>query len=891
VNTTFAVTVANPLAAGVTEIANTVVISGSNENNDVLTNTASDTDTLTTLVDLTVTKTDGKTSTVPGDVLSYVLGASAVGDQMASGVVLHETVPANTTFNAAASTPGWSCIGSDCTFALGSLTPGVPPVNTTFAVTVANPLAAGVTEIANTVVISGTNENNDVLTNTASDTDTVTAAPHITVDKTDGVTTASPGDVLTYVITVTNDGNQHATGVQVIESVPAHTSFVVGDPANAGWVPLGGGFYGKTIDVHVGAPVQLTFKVQVDENVPADADTIDNLVTACLQTQQCDEGDDEDDLVAAPALSVSKDDSVTAAGPGDDLVYAITYENTGDRTASDLALTETVPVYTTADPAVLAGLGWVCVDAVPGTAAVLEAGSACTKDIGDLDGGDDGSATFSVTVDATVPVSADTVVNIVGLVDDEETVDTDDDIDELTHAPAISVEKTDGVTVVGTGDTLVYTITVSDTGSRDAEGVVVSESVPAYTSFDAGAPGNEGWAGPVLGVYTQTVDIPAGQDVILTFTVQVDDTVGVDAHLVENEVIACLGEACDDGDDDDELVADPLITIVKENEGNDDTVEAGEQIVYVITVSNEGDRDADHVVVYEEVPELTTFDADAPGNEGWADLGGGQYSMSGPLAAGESVTITFTVVVDATVPAGAELVHNDVAACLSSQEEPSAQLVLVLPDDAEVCVLADDDDVLEAAPDLSVVKSDGGFVADPGDDVTYTITYANNGDQDATGVVLTETVPVGSTFVGPDAEWSCTAGDAAGTVCTHAVGGLAAGASGSIAFTVKVNATLAAGQVDLDNVVVVADDGENGEDPTPGDNTGLDSTPITLPTVVLPNVVERPTQVAPTALPRTGSDSDRILLLAGVLTLLGGLLLLGESVMDQRRRRVVLRRR
>jgi uncharacterized repeat protein (TIGR01451 family)/LPXTG-motif cell wall-anchored protein len=177
-NVTFAVTTVSPLAADVTQLSNTVTISGTNENADELTNEATDTTPVNGLVDLTVTKTDGKTSTAPGEVLSYVLGASTVGNKIATGVTLTEVVPANTTFNAAASTAGWVCApngnaGSTCTFALGSLTPGAPVVNTTFAVTVANPLAAGVTQIANTVTVAGTNENNNVLTNTASDTDTV----------------------------------------------------------------------------------------------------------------------------------------------------------------------------------------------------------------------------------------------------------------------------------------------------------------------------------------------------------------------------------------------------------------------------------------------------------------------------------------------------------------------------------------------------------------------------------------------------------------------------------------------------------------------------------------------------------------------------------------------
>ena len=74
-----------------------------------------------------------------------------------------------------------------------------------------------------------------------------------------------------------------------------------------------------------------------------------------------------------------------------------------------------------------------------------------------------------------------------------------------------------------------------------------------------------------------------------------------------------------------------------------------------------------------------------------------------------------------------------------------------------------------------VVTSDKGqeqFVSAnevrPQDVIEYRLTYANNGDQDATGVVLTETVPTGSTFVGPD-DWTCV-----DDTCTLLIGDLAA---------------------------------------------------------------------------------------------------------------------
>lgn len=745
----FAVQVADAVPADVSIIENTVTIAGANETPSApLPNSASDVDALDTTIDLTVTKSDGGVIAEPGDTVAYTIGYRNDGDQVATGVVLTETVPAHTTFLAAGS-PGWDCngaaagtgdgaaAGTICTYAVGSLSPSGAATAVTFSVTVAGTLPVSIDSTSNTVTIAGTNEDDpDELTNTATDTTPLDAAAVIEVAKTDGVTSASPGDALLYTITVQNTGNQDAAGVVVRETVPEHTSFLADDPANTGWTKVGDAYL-KAMDIAAGQSVVLTFKVQVDASVPANADTIDNLVTACLG-EDCDEGDDTDELVADPELSVTKDDGVAVAGPGDTLSYDIDYANTGDREATDLVLTETVPAYTSADPAVLAGLGWDCDDSVPGTAGVLEAGSTCRKDIGDLDGDADGSATFVVSVDDVVPVDAQTVVNLVGLVDGEETVDTDDDVDELTHAAGISVEKTDGVASASAGDVLTYVISVTNTGSRDAVGVSVAETVPEHTQLVENGDGNAAWT-DVLGVLVQIVDIPAGETVELRFTVQVDAPLAAGAEEIVNTVVACLDEAtCDEDEDVDDLVA---------------------------------------------------------------------------------------------------------------------------------------------APDLSVTKTDGGATARPGDEVTYTIAYANKGNQDATGVVLTETVPPGSTFVGPDT-WTCV-----GTTCTFVVGELPAGGTGSVSFRVRVSTTVPAAQAQLDNLVVIDDDGENGDDPIPADNTGRDTTPLVRPTEVLPRVITQAPapQVAAQDLPRTGGDADHLLVLAGLLTIAGGLLLMAESTAAHRR--------
>ena len=104
---------------------------------------------------LTISKTASGNAT-PGATLVYTLSYSNVGGSTATSVVLTETVPDHTTFNAAASTPGWSCADGSppatmCTLAVGNLAPGAH-ATALFAVTVDKP--AGTTVIINGVTIA-----------------------------------------------------------------------------------------------------------------------------------------------------------------------------------------------------------------------------------------------------------------------------------------------------------------------------------------------------------------------------------------------------------------------------------------------------------------------------------------------------------------------------------------------------------------------------------------------------------------------------------------------------------------------------------------------------------------------------------------------------------------
>jgi uncharacterized repeat protein (TIGR01451 family) len=92
--------------------------------------------------------------------------------------------------------------------------------------------------------------------------------------------------------------------------------------------------------------------------------------------------------------------------------------------------------------------------------------------------------------------------------------------------------------------------------------------------------------------------------------------------------------------------------------------------------------------------------------------------------------------------------------------------------------------------DILVNQSDSPDPVPSGGTLTYTINVSNNGPDDATGVVLTDTIPASSTFVSR----STTKGTCSGTTTvTCNIGALANGESAVV--TIVVTAPTTAGTI------------------------------------------------------------------------------------------------
>jgi uncharacterized repeat protein (TIGR01451 family)/CSLREA domain-containing protein len=330
--------------------------------------------------DLVLTKDDGGATAVPGGTISYTLTYNNTnGKRTASGVVITETVPANTTFNAGASSAGWNCTpngnaGSTCTLSIPDLVAGDAGSTKTFAVTVDSPVAAGVTLISNTASIAddGTKGADAVpADNSSSDTTPVTAVPNMKIVKTADSPGVKAGQVASYTLSYSNIGNQGATGVVITETVPADSTFNAG-ASTAGWVCAPNNNAGSTCTINIGAVAgggsgSVTFAVttsltpvgtQVDNTASiaddgtngADPDGSDNSSSASTQFDDPPTlGNYSDTTVfVTQGATVTPSAAPTDDNPGFDLDVTVSAGFTGGATVND---TTGVVTITSAAPA------------------------------------------------------------------------------------------------------------------------------------------------------------------------------------------------------------------------------------------------------------------------------------------------------------------------------------------------------------------------------------------------------------------------------------------------------------------------------------------------------------------------------------------------------------
>jgi uncharacterized repeat protein (TIGR01451 family) len=813
---TFAVKVNNTAGAGAGQVSNTIDIADDGTNGADPTpadNTALNTLTLNAAPDLTLTKTSTAPSVAAGGSVTFHFDYTNAGNQDATGVKLTDTLPANTTFDANAN-PGWTLDGTTLTFTVGSVGAGFGGT-ATLTLGVAANVPAGAEQIASAGSIADdaangadpTPANNTSTTNVLLD-----AAPDLTLTLTDGHATAAAGNTLTYTFNFTNAGHQGANGVVITETLPEGTTFNAA--ANPDWVLDGTTLTFTVGSLAAGGNGTATLVLKVVDTVPEGFTSITN--TAHIADDAAGGADptpanntatDIDTIVSGTVdLNLHKTSTSSSLTPGGNVTYTFTFGNTGTTGASGSVITDTLPAGTTFNAA--SNPGWV-----------LD-GNTLTYAIGNLAAAGTGTATLTLGVSSTVPAGRETIVNSASIADDgthgADFTPTDNATSlslPLNAAPDLKLTETGGGTTVAPGATLTYTFTYSNVGTQQASGVVITEALPAGTTFDAAS--NPGWVlnGSTLTYAVGTLSSGSATPITLTLKVA-DNPPATQTTITSTGVITDDGTSGADATPTDNTAtvtntlsipkADLSVTI-----NSVGTIAPNGSLIFTLNYSNTGNKTANAVVLTEHLPSGTTFDA-ANSTAGWVAGASGLYTLTlDPLAAAASGSVTFAVTVTTPVAASLEQILNQVDIASDATDPTPAN------NSAQKSV------TLTAAPNLGVTVTSTTTKVVPGGNVIFTINYTNTGDQNASGVKITEILPSGLSFVptGSTDGWILSASH----IYQFTVPSLAAGQSGTVTFVAKASSGLSASKIT--DQVSIADDNTSGTD----SNTANNSNSLTIP--------------------------------------------------------------
>ncbi len=405
------------------------------------------------------------------------------------------------------------------------------------------------------------------------------------------------------------------------------------------------------------------------------------------------------------------------------------------------------------------------------------------------------NVTFQVKVDDDL-TGVESIRNVAAVTGDDPEEPEEPEV-EIPTDPVKSFrsEKTADKQSVKAGEELTYTITVTNTGDVDYDGITVEDNIPANTSYKAGSANDGGsLSGTTL---TWTVDVPFGGSRAVSFTVVVGDDL-TDVETIRNAAVV-TGDDPDTPDEPEvETPTDPVKSFRGEKTADKQSVKAGEELTYTITVTNTGDVDYDGITISDAIPANTTY-KEGSANPA-ATLTNNVLTWTVDVPFGGSRAVSFTVVVDDDLT-GVETIRN---AAVVTGDDPDT------PDEPEVETPTDPVKSFrsEKTADRQSVKA--------GDELTYTIRVTNTGDVDYDGITVEDNIPANTSYKAGSAS---DGGSLVGTTLMWTVD-VPFGESREVGFTVVVDDDLT-GVESIRNVAkVTGEDPETPEEPETETPTG-----------------------------------------------------------------------
>ena len=656
-----------------------------------------------------------------------------------------------------------------------------------------------------------------------------------------GPATATAGSNVAYTVTVHNAGPDATVDVATLtDNIPDGMTFVSG-VQNSGPVfscemppPGSGGTISCTTGPFAaGATATFTFTFNIDVDTPNGTD-FTNVARISLpprminnDTVIVDTNEENDTAFATTSTppTPAADLAITKSGPsvinaGNNITYTLTVRNNGPATASNVTVTDTLPGTLTFVSLAQSGTTFNCTTPAVGaggtitcTTATFTAGATATLTlVAQVPAGTPSGTTY----DNTATIDASTDLNSV----DPNEENNSGSISTIVSAVNLSVTKT-GPGSVTAGSNVSYTIVVRNNGPDIALSVVLTDVLPAGTTFVS--LGQTGFAAscatPAVGA-NGTVQCSyeyLGNGASTTFTLVINSG---GAASINNTATVVTQDSFETDSSNNTATASTGVTPVSDvaiTKTGPSTAARGGNAAFTIAVTNNGPSAATSVTLSDTLPAGTTFVSIAQSS-------GPVFNCTTPaVGAGGTVTCTiaslaaaatanFTLTVNVGNSAGNSISNTATVSSPTSDPTPA--------NNSATAVIG-----TVTTVDLAVTKS-GPASAVAGTNVTYTIGLVNNGTISASNVSLSDVLPADLTFVsltqnsGPAMSCTTPAVGANGTI-TCTTPSLAVGTPVSFTLVARLRAA-ATGTVG--NTATAS---TTSIDPFPANNTASASSTIT----------------------------------------------------------------
>ena len=480
--------------------------------------------------------------------------------------------------------------------------------------------------------------------------------PEITPDKTVDNENPNFGDDLTYTVTVKNEGNGNANDVIIVDALGKGLEYVSST----------GNYDNKTNTI--------TWKVDLASGETKTFTVVAKIIGYTDVTNEVTVGNKTAAVtVNIPEIIPAKDVNNTTPNFGDKVEYTITVNNNANKDAKQVVIVDTL------------GKGLKFINASHN--GKYDESTRTITWIIDLGAGE--SAVFSVN--AAVEAYGN-ISNTVSVGDKSSSVNIA--VPEIIPGKSVDVENPNF------GDTVTYTVVVTNNGVVDAKQVVVKDILDKGLKFVK-----------ATGEYTFDEDSR-------TVTWIIDLAKGESQTFYVTAVAEAYGVLINDVTVGDNTASADVVVpeIIPDKTANITNPNFGDKVDYTVTVTNDGMGDAKDVVVRDVLGEGLTF-VDATGN----------YSF-------DEVTRTVTWIVD--LAKGESKVFS-VIATVSGYGNVTNSLVV---GNKTISVNVT---VPEIIPDKTVGIENPNF----GDNVTYTVKVTNDGIGDANNVVITDVLDKGLKFL------------------------------------------------------------------------------------------------------------------------------------------------